>query len=220
MKIKSAIFDMDGTLIDSLMLWDVLWEAFSKKYLNNSPFRPSNEIDKAIRTLPIIKAMELMHETYKFGESGEDLFLTTKAVFKDFYKNKVELKKGAKKMLSHLYENGTKMCIASANEPDLLEIILKRLEIEKFFLKNFSCATIGKGKESPDVFYAARDFLGTKTEETWVFEDSLLALTTAKNAGFKTVGVYDKFSFNQEKIKEIADVYLSENEDFGKIVKL
>ena len=64
MNIKAAIFDMDGTLIDSLMVWDVLWCRFGEKYLNDKSFSPSEEDDKKVRTLTLKDAMNLIHNNY------------------------------------------------------------------------------------------------------------------------------------------------------------
>ena len=78
MNIKAAIFDMDGTLVDSLMLWDVLWSTFGDKYLNDKSFSPSVEDDKKVRTLTLKDAMLLIHNNYKLGESGERIVVSCK----------------------------------------------------------------------------------------------------------------------------------------------
>ena len=73
MVIKSAIFDMDGTLIDSLFLWEVLWSRFGELFLNDKSFAPTTEDDKRVRTLTLPDAMDLIHEKYSIGESGGEL---------------------------------------------------------------------------------------------------------------------------------------------------
>ncbi len=218
MKIKAAIFDMDGTLIDSLMLWDILWETFGKKYLNGGIFKPDTDTDKKIRTMPVFDAMDYLHKNCGIGQSGEELYKIATETFRNFYSNEVELKKGVKELLDYFYENGVKMCLATANDRDLVEVVLKHCDIEKYFLELFSCKELGKGKESPDVFYIARDFLETPIEETWVFEDSYAALDTARKAGFPTVGVYDKYSYRQDILKENSTIYISEKEDVSSLI--
>ena len=82
---KAAIFDMDGTLVDSLMLWDVLWSTFGDNYLNDKSFSPSVEDDKKVRTLTLKDAMLLIHNNYKLGESGEELLSLANSIMNDFY---------------------------------------------------------------------------------------------------------------------------------------
>ena len=219
MNIKAAIFDMDGTLLDSLMLWDVLWSTFSDKYLNDRSFSPSVEDDKKVRTLTLKDAMLLIHNNYKLGESGEELLSLANSIMIDFYANSVELKDGVREFLEHCKNKGVKMCIASATAPELIYIALKHCDIEKYFLKVFSCGTIGKGKDEPDVFLQAAEFLGAEIKDTWVFEDSLTAIETAAKIGMPTVGIYDKFNYGQDKIKEIATEYINSTETILKLIK-
>lgn len=217
--IKAAIFDMDGTLVDSLMTWDVLWSALGEKYLNDKSFAPRAEDDKKVRTLALKDSMNLIHETYHLGESGEELLAEANRMMYDFYANKVELKKGVSEFLEHCKSSGVKMCIASATAPELIEIALKHCDIEKYFLKVFSCAAIGKGKDKPDVFLQAADFLGAEIPDTWVFEDSLTAIETAVKIGMPTVGIYDKYNYGQDRIQEIATEYIDSEESLLKLIK-
>lgn len=218
MNIKSAIFDMDGTLVDSLSVWDVLWSTFGEKYLNDKNFAPSARDDKAVRTMTLKDGMDLIHSNYNLGENGDELLSYANRIMIDFYSNDAKLKNGVFEFLEYCKKNGIKMCIASATAPMLLDVALKNLDLEKYFLKIFSCGTIGKGKDEPDVFLQAAEFLGTEIEETWVFEDSLVAIETAANAGFKTVGIYDRYNFGQEKIQEIANEYIADGESLLKLI--
>ena len=135
MNIKAAIFDMDGTLVDSLMLWDVLWSTFGERYLNNKSFTPSAEDDKRVRTLTLKDAMKLIHDNYDLGESGEELLAEANRIMIDFYANSVELKDGVRAFLEHCKNNGVKMCIASATAPELIDVALEHCDIRKYFLK-------------------------------------------------------------------------------------
>ena len=219
MNIKAAIFDMDGTLIDSLMLWDVLWAEFGQRYLNDTSFRPSTDDDKKVRTLTLKDAMELIHSRYQIAESGEELLQLANSIMHDFYANKVELKAGVKEFLAYCKASGVKMCIASATAPDLLDVAIKHCKIKEYFLKVFSCSDLGKGKDQPDVYLAAADFLKTDMKEIWVFEDSLTAIETATKIGMNTVGIYDRFNYGQDRIKEIATEYIGSTETLLKLVK-
>ena len=219
MKIKAAIFDMDGTLVDSLMLWEVIWSAFGEKFLGDRSFVPNAEDEKKVRTLTLKDAMQLIHDHYQIGESGAELLGLANRIMIDFYASRVELKPGVREFLEHLQSQGTKMCIASATAPDLLAVAMKHCDLEKYFPRIFSCGAIGKGKEHPDVFLLAKEYLGTETEETWLFEDSLVAIETAIKIGMPTVAIYDRYNFGQERMKEIANDYIAEGETLMKLVK-
>ena len=154
-----------------------------------------------------------------FLQSGEELLELANNMMLDFYANQVELKDGVREFLEYLSAQGTKMCIASATMPDLLAVAMKHCDLEKYFSKVFSCGAIGKGKEHPDVFLLAKDYFGASLEEAWVFEDSLVAIETATKVGFKTVGIYDRFNFGQDRIREIATEYVAPGETLLKLIK-
>lgn len=219
MNIKAAIFDMDGTLVDSLMLLDVLWSEFGNRFLNGKNFTPSSEDDKKVRTLTLKDAMDLIHKNYNIGENGAELLKIANEIMTNFYKHKVELKKGVREFLDCLKERNVKMCIASATAPDLIELAIEHCGLGTYFSKIFSCAAINKGKDQPDIFLIARDYLGERNENTYVFEDSLVAIETADHIGLPTVGIYDKYNFGQEKIKEIANEYIAPDETLLKLIK-
>ena len=219
MEIKAAIFDMDGTLVDSLMIWDVIWSNFGETYLNNKDFRPSKEDDKKVRTLTLKDAMTLIHKHYNIGQSDGELLSFANRIMLDFYSNQVVLKAGVKEFLEYCKNNGVKMCIATATAPELLNIALNHCGISKYFLKVFSCSDIGKGKDDPEIFMRAKEFLGEKTNETWVFEDSLVAIETATKIGLPTVGIYDSFNYGQDRIKERASEYIAQGQTLLKLIK-
>ena len=219
MNIKTAIFDMDGTLVDSLIFWDMLWSSLGDRYLNDKSFAPSAEDDKKVRTLTLKDAMQLIHNNYHIGESGEELLAAANQIMYDFYANSVELKKGVREFLDYCKDAGVKMCIATATALEYADVAIKRCDLGKYFLKIFSCGAIGKGKDQPDVFLQAAAFLNTEISETWVFEDSLVAIETATKIGMPTVGIYDKFNYGQDRIKEIATEYISETETLLKLIK-
>jgi len=216
--IKGAIFDMDGTLIDSLMLWDVLWEKFGVRFLNREGFRPSEEDDKIVRTMTLKDAMDHIHSIYKIGSSGAHLLEMANEIMINFYSNDVELKEGVSEFLEYCYVKGIRMCIASASDMPLIKLAVEHLKIGKYFVSILSCAEIGKGKEQPDIYLNALETLGTSVEQTCIFEDSHIAIDTADKLRMKTVGIYDKYNYGQEEIRKLATVYIAEGDTLKKLI--
>ena len=217
--IKGAIFDMDGTLIDSLMVWDILWKKIGEMFLQNENFRPDKEDDNAVRTMTLKDAMNYLHNVYSIGNCGEELLETANEIIINFYSNEVEVKEGVVEFLEYCHSNGVKMCIASATDIRLIKIAIAHCHLEKYFPNILSCAEIGKGKDEPDIYLKAIAYLGTELEETCIFEDSHIAIKTANKIGVKTVGIYDKFNYGHEEMEKIADVYIGEGETLLKLLK-
>ena len=153
-KINAAIFDMDGTLVDSLGLWDVLWQVFGDAFLSGEKFVPDPKSEKAVRTMALRDGMYLLHENCGLGESGEAVFQLADKTFRDFYANSVTLKEGVREYLEYCRENHIRMVIASATAPELIEIALNHCGVRSYFEEIFSCSVVGKGKEEPDIFLA------------------------------------------------------------------
>ena len=216
--VKAAIFDMDGTLVDSLMLWDILSEAMAKAYPDKVGTVITEEDNKAIRVLPLRDGMQLLHDHYGIASSGEELFQLATDTFADFYANRVQLKEGVREFLDHLQALGVKMCIASATAPDLVKSALNHCGIHHYFDTVFSCGVLGKGKDTPDIYLMAMEHLGEDMAHTWVFEDAFVAIQTATGIGMQTVGIYDKYNPYQDKIRDMATHYISPGETLMKLV--
>ena len=218
MRIKGAIFDCDGTLIDSLGFWEIFYKKIGELYFNGKEFFPDPADDKAMRTQTIAFLSHIMHEKYGVAQSAQEVADFCVDVFKWYYGEIVDLKPGVKELLAHLKEKGVKICIASAAEKALIQLVLNRHGVLQYFEGIISCSEIGAGKDKPDVFLAAEKFLGSPHAQTWIFEDSLLAIQTAKKAGFPIVGIYDALTFGQQEAQALCDEYIEEGGSFAELI--
>jgi HAD superfamily hydrolase (TIGR01509 family) len=213
MKIQGAIFDMDGTLVDSLSFWDCFWRDMGERYFKDPAFSMDAEhFDTHVRTMIFSQAISYLHGYLGVPCTAEEFNNFASEYVERFYSTVVVPKAGARELLMALRERGVRVCLASATDRCYLDIALKSCNLAEFFTPEtiLSCSDIGVGKERPDVFLAALEVLGTPLCETAVFEDSALALETAKGAGFVTVGVYDSHQMSVERLLRASDIYLGE----------
>lgn len=215
---KAAIFDMDGTLVDTLVLWNVMWEGFGKKYMGIDGFRPDAAFDREMRTLVLVDAMACIHEKFGIGRDKDELHRDAQAWCIDYYENRVQMKPGAREFLDDLQARGIPMVLASATDPVLIRAGLRHCDMEKYFTAVLSCADIGKGKEQPDIFLAALDKLGTQVADTWMFEDSVTALQTARRIGMPTVGIYDQYNYGHDELERLADIYIGPGHSLAELI--
>ena len=122
---KAAIFDMDGTLINSLIFWAHLWKTIGEKYLQDPAFRPDENTDRECRTLTVDKAMDLVHERFGIGGSGKELTDLAVELIIVFYREVVEVKPGTLEFLQYLKDRGVKMAVATASDGDLVQLAME-----------------------------------------------------------------------------------------------
>lgn len=200
---KYCIFDMDGTIADSMGYWKQL----EREFLSEKGIKEDvDETLKEIQHMTIPAAMEFFIDRFGFTGTVESLTEEFNGLMAEHYRNDIDCKPGAKEYLDKLHSRGVKMCIASATSTPLVKIALNRMGISDYFEFTLSCVEVGSSKDKPDVFLEAARRLGSTPEDTAVFEDSLVATVSAKSAGFYTVGIYDKYSVhNWPAICELAD---------------
>ena len=202
--IKGAIFDLDGTLLDSMFIWDTIGE----EYLRSLGKEPHEDLKETFMTLTLEEAAEYYREHYGVTLSVKEIVDGVNAMVEQTYRTKVTLKPGIAEYLAWLKENGVRMCVATVTDRYLVEETLERLGVRHYFSEIFTCAEVGFGKDKPIIYQKALEHLETEKRDTYVFEDMLFALNTAKTDGFPTVGVYDRHEAHQDDLKELADYYI------------
>ena len=202
--IKGAIFDLDGTLLDSMFIWDTIGE----EYLRSLGKEPHEDLKETFMTLTLEEAAEYYREHYGVTLSVKEIVDGVNAMVEQTYRTKVTLKPGIAEYLAWLKGNGVRMCVATVTDRYLVEETLDRLGVRHYFSEIFTCAEVGFGKDKPIIYQKALEHLGTEKSDTYVFEDLPFALNTAKTDGFPTVGVYDRHEVHQDELKELADYYI------------
>ena len=186
--IKGAIFDLDGTLLDSMFIWDTIGE----EYLRSLGKEPHEDLKETFMALTLEEAAEYYREHYRVPLSVKEIVDGVNAMVEQTYRTKVTLKPGIAEYLAWLKENGVRMCVATVTDRYLVEETLERLGVRHYFSEIFTCAEVGFGKDIPVIYQKALEHLETEKRDTYVFEDMLFALNTAKTDGFPAVGVYDR----------------------------
>lgn len=214
MTIRGAIFDLDGTLLDSMGIWDTLASA----YLRTIGITPRPNV-------------RLCSPCAQYGRGGAifDSGIWSLADCagsraggqrsdRGLLRERVLLKPGTAALLAAFARSGVKICAATSGNRELASAALARCGVLSYFQRIWTCSEIGYGKDSPAIYEAACACLGTPVHETAVFEDALYALRTAKAAGFFTVAVADPSAADdREALKNAADIYLEALTDWENI---
>lgn len=203
--IQGAIFDLDGTLLDSMSLWDTIGE----DYLRSLEKEPVEDLKETFKTFTLEQSAQYYREHYGVTLSVEEIVDGIDRMIQRYYLETVPLKPGVEEFLQKLDRSGVKLCVATVTNKTLAQGALQRLGVARYFSRVFTCSP-GHGKEEPTIYREALEHLGTEKRKTLVFEDAFHALCTAKQDGFPVVGVYDSHEDRQEDLKAMADCYIQD----------
>ena len=215
--IKGVIFDIDGVLLDSMIIWTDLGE----RYLKSIGKEPEEGLTEKLFSMSMEQGAEYLKDKYNIDESVPEILDDINNISKNFYYNEVEAKPGVKELLEDFSSRGIKMVAATSSPRGHVERALTRVGLLEFIDRIFTNGEVGVSKHEPDIYNLAAEHMGTAPSETLVFEDSLYALKTAKSAGYVTVGIYDaRGEKDQAVLKENAELYLKGYDDLSGLMAL
>lgn len=205
MTLKGAIFDADGTLLDSMHIWNEL----GQRYLETLGIKAEENLPSILYPMSLEQSCRYLREHYHLRDSEGEILTGILGIIEGFYRDEVKLKEGVREFLMAMREKNIPMVIATSGSRDLLTSALERNEIAEYFEEIFTCSELNTNKHEPEIFTVCAEFLGLEPETVGVFEDSLFAVKTAKRAGFITFGVEDRSNVkDRQQIKEISDYYI------------
>ena len=215
--ITGAIFDADGTLLDSMSVWDTIGE----DYLRGIGYTPRENLSETFRSMSLLQAARYYQNEYGVRLSVEEIMSGVNELLERFYRDEVLLKPGARGFLRELSARGVRLCVATATERPLVEAALRRCGVLGYFDGVLTCTDVDSGKDKPLIYRRALRCVGEdRPSSVVVFEDALHALRTAKADGFPVAAVYDSHEKRQDELKALADFYLTDFTDFDSFWKL
>lgn len=210
-KIKACIFDLDGTLIDSMGIWRAIDVEFFDIYGKKMP----EDYQSRIEGMSIIEVADFTIKEYGFEITSDVLLKMWNDMAFDFYSNRIGFKKGAKEYLEKCKEKGIKTAVVTSNSKVLYDAIASNLGLEEFINITITGEDVKNGKPHPEGYLTAAERLGVKAEECIVFEDLVTGIQSGIAAGMTTCAMYDDYSANQDELKKQTAMYYFE--DFCKV---
>ena len=203
--IKGVIFDIDGVLLDSLEIWTDL----GARYLRSIGKVPEEGLAGILFSMSMEQGAAYLKEHYAPERSEGEILMRLEDMLRDFYFFEVQAKPGARELMEKLNAAGVRMTAATSSPREHVEKALDRNGLLGFLEKIFTCSEIGVSKHEPVIYDAAAGYMGTRKAETCVFEDSLYALRTAAEAGYHTIGVYDRSGeADREALEKTAEIFV------------
>lgn len=203
----AIIFDLDGSLVDSM--W--LWRAIDIEYLGRYHISMPDNLQSQIEGMSFRETALYFKEHFEIPDSQEDIMNEWNRMAWDKYLYEVPLKNGIPAFLQGCRENHIKLGIATSNSRELVENIAAVHHLRDYFTCIVTGNDVPRGKPAPDIYLAAARELEVRPRQCLVFEDILPGILAGKNAGMRVCAVEDAYSVSSRKEKaELADYYIDD----------
>lgn len=208
---KAVIFDLDGSLVDSMWIWPEVDVNYLNKYSLSAP----KDFHKEIEGMSYTETARYFLDTFPMLEcTVEDVKREWTQMTMELYITRVPLKPGAQEFLDRMRKEGVLLGIATSNARELVDATLKALKIQDYFTSVRTACEVAAGKPAPDVYLKVAEDLGVSPESCLVFEDVPKGIEAGKNAGMSVCAVDDAFSRPDEaEKKQLADYFIRDYYD-------
>lgn len=209
---KAAVFDVDGTLVDSIDFWTNM----ATNYLISIGIKPKEDLNKALETLTVVEGVSYMQKEYNIEKTCTQIRNEMDELMFAFYKNDAQLKSFVVEILETLKSKNIQIAIASVINEELIFSVLHRYGIADYFQFVQTCENTDISKDDEKFYELLIKRLNLKAEEIFLFEDSLYCMKAAKRAGLSVIAVEDEFSKKDLKeIIEVSDIFIK---NFGNLI--
>ena len=203
--IDAVIFDMDGSLVDSM--W--LWKSIDIEYLGRYGIPLPEDLQSRIEGMSFSETAVYFKEHFDIPDSLEEIKASWNRMAWDKYMNEVPLKPGIPEFLNGCRENGIKLGIATSNSRELVENVAEVHNLRTYFTSIVTGCDVARGKPSPDIYLEVARQLEVVPARCLVFEDIVPGILAGKRAGMRVCAVEDAYSLQSRKEKkELADYYI------------
>jgi len=212
-KKEAIIFDLDGSLVDSMWVWTELDHRYMEKY----KVGPVHEFQKEIEGMSFTETAQFFIEKFpQLNFTPEAVMDEWREMIIELYAHEVQLKPGAGAFLQQMREKKMPMGIATSNDREIVDVILHALHIQHYFSSIATACEVGAGKPAPDVYLKVADDLQIDPAKCLVFEDIPAGIMAGKNAGMSVCAVEDDFSKSDEQVKKnLADYCIHDYYDIA-----
>lgn len=190
-----SIFDVDGTILDSMEVWNTL----ASQYVQSLGMVPEKNLDEIVSDMSLEQSATYLKNHYKINKQEERIISEVLNFISDFYEYEVNLMPGFKEFISH-YDSIN--VIGTSCDEELVKIALNRLAVLNYFEDIITCSKVNKSKNDPDFYLACAQVLKQRPEDIVVFEDIDYCIDVARKVGFKVIKIKEWRDLNEKCIND------------------